>query len=474
MLIGREKEIQELKRAYSSEYSEFAAVYGRRRVGKTFLIREAFDYKFTFEHSGVANGDSRTQLRAFRDSLVDAGMGKMRIPTNWMDAFALLRQLVRESTDKKKVIFLDEIPWMDVPRSNFVSALEYFWNSFASARKDILLIICGSATSWIIDKVLKNHGGLHNRVTYRLPIMPFTLYECEKYAENSGILYSKYDLLELYMVFGGVPFYWSLIERGESAAQNIDRLVFSKTGKLHNEYYELYDSLFKSPELYIGVVEKLSEGSGLNREELVVQCNLDGNGKTTRILDDLQECGFVRKVPTYGLKNQAIYKLIDNFTLFYQKFVRDTGTDDEQFWSHNYLSGLRNSWVGLAFERVCFQHINQIKQVLGISGVVTNVYNWRVGPSEPGSGDGAQIDMLIDRADNMVSICEMKFSKDEYVIRTDEHLKIANRASRLAQYMNFKKSINIVLVTASGLSQTGHWNDAHYVITAKDLFLKDR
>lgn len=470
MLIGREKEIQELRQAYDSEYSEFVAVYGRRRVGKTFLIRETFSYRFTFEHAGVANGDNRTQLRAFRDSLVEAGMGKMRIPTSWMDAFGLLRQLIKQSSEEKKVIFIDEIPWMDVPRSNFVSALEYFWNSFASSRNDVLLIICGSATSWIINKVLKDHGGLHNRVTYRLPLFPFTLYECEKYMESRNMSFSRYDLIELYMVFGGVPFYWSLLNRGESAAQNIDRLVFSKRGKLHNEYYELYDSLFRTPEHYICVVKELGEGAGLNREEIVKKCNLDGNGKTTRILDDLQECGFIRKVPTYGLKNQAIYKLIDNFTLFYQKFMRDTETDDEQFWSHSYQSSLRKSWVGLAFERVCFQHIRQIKQALGISGVVTTVYSWRTGPSLPSAGDGAQIDMLIDRADNMANICEMKFSNGKYVVTQDDHFKISNRSDRFAEFIGHKKSINIAMVTVFGIVQTGYWGDIHNSITSEDLF----
>ena len=191
MIIGRDNEIRELENAYNSEYSEFVAVYGRRRVGKTFLVRETFNYTFTFEHSGVANGNNRTQLRAFRDSLADAGMGKVAIPSNWMDAFALLRQFIKKRTEEKKVVFIDEIPWMDTPRSDFVSALEYFWNAFASARKDVLLIICGSATSWIINKVLKNHGGLHNRVTYRLPLQPFTLHECEEYMKSRKISLSR-------------------------------------------------------------------------------------------------------------------------------------------------------------------------------------------------------------------------------------------------------------------------------------------
>lgn len=470
MIIGRNKEIDELRKAYDSEYSEFVAVYGRRRVGKTFLVRETFNYTFAFEHSGVANGNNRTQLRAFRDSLLDAGMEKSSIPQNWMDAFALLRQFIKQMESGKKVIFIDEIPWMDTPRSDFVSALEYFWNAFASARKDVLLIICGSATSWIINKVLKNHGGLHNRVTYRLPLQPFSLAECEEYMKSRKVQLSRYDLLELYMVFGGVPFYWSLLNKGESVAQNIDRLVFAESGKLHNEYYELYDSLFKTPELYIKVVTILSAGPGLTREELVRRCELDGNGKTTRVLDDLQQCGFIRKIPTYGLKNQATYKLIDNFTLFYQKFIKETATNDEQFWSHSYLSPLHRTWVGLAFERVCFQHIPQIKAALGIGGVVTNVYAWRFRPSYEGARDGAQIDMLIDRADNMVNICEMKFSKNEYVVTLDDFTSLNNKAERFIQTVGRGKSISLTMVTVCGIAKTGYWGDIHNSITSEDLF----
>lgn len=470
MLIGREIEKKELLEAFESEYSQFVAVYGRRRVGKTFLIRETFNYKFTFEHSGVANGNNRKQLRAFRDSLVEAGMEKMSIPVNWMDAFGLLRQFIKQSPEAKKVIFIDEIPWMDTPRSDFLSSLEYFWNAFASDRKDVLLIICGSATSWIINKVLKNHGGLHNRVTCRISLQPFSLYECEQYMRSRNIGLSRYDLLELYMVFGGVPFYWSLLERGKSVAQSIDRLVFLSNGKLHDEFYELYDSLFKTPEQYISVVTALGEaGAGLNREELVARCNLDGNGKTTRILNDLQECGFIKKIPTFGLKNMAMYKLIDNYTLFYLKFVKENETNDEQFWSHSYLSPVRTSWVGLAFERVCFQHIPQIKKALGISGVVTNVYAWRIGKSVDGEA-GAQIDMLIDRADNMVNICEMKFSKTEYTVTKEDADSLHHKAKRFVESVGKGKSISLTMITVNGITHTGHWGDIHNNITAEDLF----
>lgn len=470
MLIGRQQEQERLHEAYQSEYSEFVAVYGRRRVGKTFLIRETFGYKFTFEHSGVAKGNNRTQLRAFRDSLEDAGMGKMGIPANWMDAFAALRQLIKRSADSKKVVFIDETPWMDTPRSDFVPALEYFWNAFASARKDVLLIICGSATSWIVNKVLKNHGGLHNRVTYRLPIQPFTLYECEQYMRSRKIGFSRYDLLELYMVLGGVPFYWSMLARGESVAQNIDRLVFAESGPLHYEFNELYDSLFKNPEQYITVVMTLGKaGQGMTRDEIANACGLDNNGKTTHILDDLQECGFIRKIPTFGLKNQATFKLIDNYTLFYLKFIRENSAGDEQFWTHSYLSPIRSAWVGLAFERVCFQHLRQIKAALGISGVATNTYAWRTGTGKNGEA-GAQIDMLIDRADNMVNICEMKFSKQEYVVTADDAKSLHHKAWRFVNEKGHGKSVCLTMITVSPISHTGYWGDIHQNITAEALF----
>lgn len=278
MLIGREKEIKTLQQAYHSEYSEFVAVYGRRRIGKTFLIREAFNYQFAFQHTGVYKETLKKQLRNFRDALKMSGMKKVRIPTDWSDAFFQLAQFIKESKEEKKVIFIDEVPWLDTPRSGFLSALEYFWNSFASARKDVLLIICGSATSWIINKVLKNHGGLHNRVTYRIHLQPFTLHECEEYAKYLGMRASHYDLIEYYMVLGGVAFYWSRLDKGLNVAQNIDNMIFSETGFLHNEFNELYDSLFNEPESYLKIIDALGTiRLGMTRDELVKEGGVTHN-----------------------------------------------------------------------------------------------------------------------------------------------------------------------------------------------------
>lgn len=471
MLIGRKAEQQELLEAYKSGYSEFVAVTGRRRIGKTFLVRETFNYRFAFQHSGLANQKTRAQLREFRQSLVRCGMKKCRVPADWFDAFFLLSELLDNKGDGKKVVFIDELPWMDAPRSNFVSALEHFWNGYASARKDILLVICGSATSWIINNVFKNHGGLHNRVTHRINLAPFTLCECEQYAGSLHLGINRYAILECYMVMGGVPFYWSLLERGRSVAQNIDSLFFSPMGKLRYEYNELYHSLFKNPEPYIKVVSTLgTKRMGMTREEIIGEGNIGNNGLLTRVLEDLEACGFIRKYAYQGIKrSNTIFQLTDNYTLFYYKFLHGKTGMDENFWTINMNTPVRNAWEGLAFERVCFEHIKQIKQALGISGVSTKVYSWRV-KDDPVSGKGAQIDMVIERADQIVNLCEMKFSSAEYTIKKTDDESMRNKTIRFNETQKGRKAIHLTLITPYGITENMYRFSIQNVITAEDLF----
>lgn len=470
MLIGREKEIKTLQQAYHSEYSEFVAVYGRRRIGKTFLVREAFNYQFAFQHTGVYKETLKKQLRNFRDALKMSGMKKVRIPTDWSDAFFQLAQFIKESKEEKKVIFIDEVPWLDTPRSGFLSALEYFWNSFASARKDVLLIICGSATSWIINKVLKNHGGLHNRVTYRIHLQPFTLHECEEYAKYLGMRASHYDLIEYYMVLGGVAFYWSRLDKGLSVAQNIDNMIFSETGFLHNEFNELYDSLFNEPESYLKIIDALGTiRLGMTRDELVKEGGITSNGKLTRMLEDLTECGFIKRIPSYGGKSKDdLIQLVDNFTIFYYKYIKENQNNDENFWSNSYNSPIRAAWTGLAFEQVCFQHIPQIKQAMGIAGVATQCYSWKAKGGMHSSG--AQIDMVLDRSDNIINICEIKFSKGEYTITKDYAMSLNNKVERFIDDTKTKKSILLTMITTNGVTHNEYWNQIQKEITANELF----
>ena len=470
MIIGRKEEQQILHSAAQSENSEFVAVYGRRRVGKTYLIRETFGYKFTFQHTGLAKGNTKEQLFSFAISLRDAGYDDCPIPQSWLEAFSLLSTYLKNSTDEKKIVFLDELPWMDTPRSNFISAFEHFWNGWASARKDIVLIICGSATSWIINKVINDHGGLHNRVTKQIALQPFTLKECEMFAQSKGLEMSRYQLAECYMVFGGIPYYWSLLEKGLSLAQNIDKIIFAKNGKLSNEFDQLYASLFKSPEQYIDIVTALGKKkAGMTREEIIVAIDKYSNGALSKVLDELEYCGFIRKYNGFDKKSkQAIYQLIDNYTLFYFKFIQQNENNDEHFWSASIDSAMHRAWSGLAFERLCMAHTQQIKAALGIAGVLSNVYSWRKEADE--TSDGAQIDLLIDRKDQVVNLCEMKYSLSEYAIDAEYEQKLRNKKSALINATNTRKAVHLTMVTTFGIKVNAHSGIVQNEITLEDLF----
>ncbi|MBR1557227.1 MAG: ATP-binding protein [Prevotella sp.] len=470
MIIGRTEEQQELRRAYESEYSEFVAVYGRRRVGKTFLVRETFGYQFTFTHTGLAKKNTKAQLANFQTSLRSQGMPKAPMPENWLQAFVLLEELLQKSTDKKKVVFIDELPWMDAPRSSFLMALEHFWNGFASARKDILLIVCGSATSWIINKIVKNHGGLHNRITYSIPLQPFTLNECEQYAKSLKLEMNRRQIVECYMIMGGVPFYWSKLKRGKSLAQNIDDLFFAKTGGLRDEFSQLYASLFLRPERYIKVVEVLgTKKVGMTRTEIVSSGKAVSNGKLTSVLEDLEYCGFIRKYYSIGKKTKdAIYQLIDNYTLFYYKYIAGNTINDEHFWSKNLGAPLYNAWSGLAFERVCLLHSRQIKDKLGISGVITSEYSWRTDKTD--EHPGVQIDLLIDRSDDTITICEMKFTREPFAISHDYDEKLQMRKAIFRSETGTTKALHIALVSYAGLVRNAYSDDIQNQVTADDLF----
>lgn len=470
MLIGRKEEQRKLLDAHASEYSQFVAVYGRRRVGKTFLIRETFNYKFTFYHTGLARKSTREQLQSFSLSLRRQGLENVPFPSNWIEAFDQLSTLIERSRDKKKVVFIDELPWMDAPRSHFLTAVENFWNGFASARKDILLIVCGSATSWIIDKLIKNHGGLHNRLTSRIYLQPFTLRECEQYVRKYGLGMTRRQILEGYMILGGVPYYWSQIDKSKSLALNIDNMFFGRDAALRNEYDELYASLFNRPEQYVRIIEALGKKkAGMTRREIVAITKHADNGHLTKILAELEYCGFIRKYNSIGMKSRnAIYQLIDQFTLFYFKFVQDGHVNDAHYWSKSIDKPIYNTWCGLAFERVCLLHSEMIKQKLGISGVVSNEYSWRY---DGGDGRaGAQIDLVIDRNDGIINLCEMKFSKKPFKIDKHYDAVLQNKKNTFIETTHTGKAVHLTMVTAIGLVDNQFARDINSQVVVGELF----
>ena len=472
MIIGRKKELHEIREAYKSEYSQFIAVYGRRRVGKTFLVREAFDYSFSFQHTGVANLNMKGQLEAFRMSLMEQGHKDCPVLKSWLEAFNELKVIVKSSKKRKKVLFIDEISWIDTPKSGFLAALENFWNGWCSARKDVLLIICASATSWIINKVIKNRGGLHNRVSVRISLAPFTLKECEEYVASKNFRLSRYQILLLYMVMGGPAYYWSLLDKSKSAAQNIDSLFFAENGKLRNEYSSLYESLFKHPEPYIKIVSVLGKkATGMTRKELVDKYKLDGSGALTKCLEELEECGFIRKYNAFEKKSKgAVYQLIDNYTLFYFKFIKEAD-GDEAFWTNSLNTPLQNTWCGYAFERVCLQHIAQIKQALGIGSVSTKQCAWSADGGLLQEGErGAQIDLLIDRKDDTINICEMKWASAPFVISSDYDMELRNKVSTFIRQTQSRKAVHTTMITTFGVKKNMYIDDYQSEVVLDDLF----
>ena len=469
-MIGREKEQRRLLELADSGEAEFVAVYGRRRVGKTYLVRETFEGDFTFCHSGMARVGLAKQLQAFRSSLKDWGHSTCPRLSNWIDAFDELKQVIRNNHQRRKIVFIDEMPWMDTPKSGFIPALEHFWNGWASARKDVMLIICGSATSWIIDKVLRNKGGLHGRVTEQIPLNPFSLRECELYAQARGLDYTRRMVTECYMSIGGIPYYWRMLRRGMSPAQNFDDLFFSLNGRLRDEFDELYSSLFRRKEPYVKIVSALgTKLGGLTREELITATGLADGGRLRRYLGELEACGFIRKYHAIGKKTkEAVFQLLDNYTLFYLQFIAGKGNDSCRQWTDRLETAEYYSWAGHAFEHVCLQHVHGIKHALEIGGVKSSEYAWRGIASD---GNAAQIDLLIDRNDGIVDICEMKFTKDSYALTKEEWDRISRRRGALRGVIPQSKAIHVVMVTDGPVIQNAWSREVMAFVTADDLFI---
>ena len=473
MLISRNKEKKTLLEALQAEDSQFIAVYGRRRVGKTYLIRQTYDKKLTFEHSGLANAGRKEQIQAFAASIKRAGLEVPVMPTNWLDAFELLKDLVEKAGDNKKVLFIDELSWMDTQKSGLLIALENFWNGWASARNDVVLVVCASATSWMLDKIIHNKGGLYNRLSCQIHLKPFKLYECEEYLKSKGISISRYDILEMYMAIGGIPYYWSLMKKGRSVAQNIDAMFFADDAPLRDEFKYLYASLFKNPQNYIDIVSTLAKKkTGLLRNEIAEATGIPNSGFLTKMLDELICCGFIRKYTVLGKKTKdALYQLIDFYTLFYYQFLQKKR--DEHYWTIRTDTSVRNTWCGLAFERVCFDHVNEIKAGLGISGVLTEVHSWAA-KADKGSGTkGAQIDMVIVRNDRIINLCEMKYSISEYTYTGKDDESLRNKITALKTACKTRYSFHPVLVTTYGLKEGMYSGRIQAVIKMDDLFHKN-
>jgi len=472
MLIGRERERQLLLNYYQSDKAELVAVYGRRRVGKTYLIRETFNNEFFFYYTGTTlTVGLKGQLERFTSELIK--QGALPVDTkpikSWNQGFDALATFIKNSNSKKrKVIFFDEMPWLDTPRSGFIGAFEYFWNSFASARKDLLFIVCGSAASWISKNLFEERGGLHNRVTGRILLKPFNLFECEEYLQAKDRLLSRYDLIECYMVLGGIPYYLDYLDQNHSLAQNIDQMVFAEDAPLKNEFTELFHSLFSNSELYIAAVTALGQKKkGLLRSELVAAIGYpDGKG-ITEVLNNLELSGFIRRYNAFPHKTrESLYQLIDSFSLFHLSFLQKKRPTSPRYWSELRSTPTLNTWRGYAFEIVCLKHLDQIEQGLGISGILTWVSSWRSTKADP----GAQIDLVIERDDRVINLCEIKFSQSEFEIDKSYAESLRNKQAAFLSETKTRKTPFVTMITTYGIRQNQYASTVRAALTMDALF----
>lgn len=477
-IIGRKKEIEELNRLYHSDKAQFVAVYGRRRVGKTYLVNQVFKDKMTFHHTGLSPFDDgakmtmRAQLQSFHYSLLRSGMDEQTpCPKSWLEAFYLLEKLlVKLDTGGRQVVFIDELSWMDTPRSGFLTALESFWNGWASNRDNMFLIVCGSSTTWMLGNLVNNYGGLYGRLTREIKLSPFTLKECDDYLKSNGIVLSQYDVTQAYMAFGGIPYYLGYFAPGCSLAQNIDNMLFAKEAALAKEYDRLFRSLFVHWEEHQKVVSLLATRHyGFTRDEISRQCGISKGGGLSSILKALVDSDFIVKyTPVIDVRKEDYYRLCDPFCQFYLSFVGNHKPTDPQFWQNSQNLPPIVAWRGFAFEQVCFNHIPQIKAALGVSGVVSKESVLLVRGNK--DTQGGQIDLLIDRADNVLNLCEMKFYKKKYALTQDDRFDFEDRIDLLSRMTKSKKNIHFTLVTTVGLMFNEHSGVVQKVVTLEELF----
>lgn len=452
--IGRTEEKGLLFRALNSNEPELVAVYGRRRVGKTFLINHVFGDHIIFECSGIHNASTRKQLENFSLALDPKNVSTLEKPVmDWLSAFQILIKTLEPRLGKhKKVIFFDEFPWLNTHKSGFLQAFGHFWNSWASKQQNLVVVICGSSASWMIRQVVNNRGGLHNRITLRIRLLPFTLKETELFLRSRHIALDRYQILQLYMVMGGIPQYLKEIRKGESATQIIDRVCFTKDGFLAGEFQNLYQALFSQPSNHLEVIRSLAgRSSGLTRSEIISASKMKTGGRISTIIGELSESGFITSYIPFGKHTKdTLYRLTDEFSLFYFSFIENNNAQGPGTWITFTRGSSWKVWSGYAFEGICIKHQDQIKSSLGISGVYSQVSSWRY---IPGKGEeGAQVDMLIDRQDHCINICEMKFSLDRFAIVKKYNDELAHKLSVFRSKTKTKKSLLLTMITTYGVA----------------------
>ena len=483
-IIGREKEIAILESRLRSQFAEFIAVYGRRRVGKTYLIKQFFSKRdvILFEQTGLNKGNLKAQLEIFAESLSRAFYNGVRMttPKNWMDALHQLNLSIDMYRDKQVVIFFDELPWLAARKSGFLVALEHFWNVYWTYRKKLKLVVCGSAASWMLENLIYNKGGLHNRITARIRLQPFNLCETKKYLRYLGVNLNNQQILQIYMAMGGIPHYLKEISKGLSAAQNINEICFQKDGLLFDEFDMLFHSLYEEPETYVNIIRTIAKKpKGISRKELIKATKITEGGRLTAQLRSLEEAGFIGGLlPLNKGKRGVYYRVMDEYVLFYLTWIepfkevtKRAIISDAHYWELAIKKPAWQTWTGQTFEAVCFKHANVIRKKLDIEHIAVICGDWQYQPEKYSKESGAQIDLVFDREDGCVMLCEIKYSDKPYTVTKEFVEQLKRKEAVYREKTKSKKQIFWVLIAANGVSENQYLKDTiHHVITLEDLF----
>ena len=470
-IIGRRNEKKELERCEHSPKSELICVYGRRRVGKTFLIEQTYGDYFAFRATGLERGNTRQQLKAFNQRLIECGDDTKTIPKDWFEAFSRLDTVLAQdnvvlSPHNKKIVFFDEFPWFATPKSDFLLAFEDFWNRRGTQSGDLIFVICGSATSWIIKNVIDNTGSLYHRITAQIFISPFTLSESELFFNDREFGWAREQIMECQMIFGGLPFFMDLMNSNESFRQNVDRLLFKQGAILKDESNRLLEATLSKSPIYDQILGELSTHIyGMSKSECMSELNLPA-GSFTRAVDDLIKCGYVIQYRRKHERNTPLYiQLVDSFLLFHYHFINNKAdvTNYSDFISN---SGAYLNWRGHAFEILCMQHVPQIKNALGISGVRSDYYPWAGSTVD----ESAQIDLVIERDDNITNICEMKYTDKPFSMTKEYDAALLKKRDIFQTKTETTNALKIVLISVSGLAGVAHTEHISDVVTMDDLF----
>lgn len=466
--VGRELELKKLRAIGEADEPSIVVVYGRRRVGKTELLEQAFRHRNILKFEGIEGLSEKDQyanaMRQLAKYVGEDLLTKVQI-TSWSEFFDLVARYTKEGT---WTIYLEELQWLANYESKLLSELKYAWDNQFRRNPKLLLILCGSAPSFMLEKVVHSKA-LYNRSQHEIHLQELSISETKLFLKNR----SDREIFNAYLSVGGIPEYLKWVDKESSVFQGLCTHAFTSGSFFSREFEKIFTSSLANNKHYREIIETLSRCKFLSREELAEKLKLTSGGTLSILLTDLEKCGFISKYCPYNLSNSSNvirYAIADNYLHFYFNFIRpiqskiENGDYNEVPQSAIKMDSYAK-WLGFAFERWCRKYSRVIAKILGFSGVQYRsgaYFSRATNKKDP----GYQIDLVFDRADKVYTICEMKYLQSPAGIKV-----IGDMERKLSFFPNKgKNTIHKVLICNEG-ADTAVLNRVYFdhVITYKDL-----